>query len=311
MRFLRVLTLLCVVFALATSATAATGNLPTSNLSLAGVKPVVHNNELYLFYLKGDFFNTPACKIAYTRSFDGVTWNGAETVINLPYCVKSDDFAAASFNGNIYLFARQDGTGNVNYFYLDYAGVWQTGGSAGSGDRFDVTVFNSRLYFFWGEYGGTWMRNKSMNTSGVWSANTRWSDDETYYGVAAAPFGTRLYQLWAGNSGTYKKLWAGYLSGTTWGGRQNIDSGDFPLTSSAPDAVEHNGKLYVAYNGSYDKTKIYYKALNGSYTWENEVELVAGSNQYYRPGIVSFNGQLFIFFTYSTGGNISYHSFYL
>ena len=48
MRFLRVLTLLCLVFVLTTSAMAAVGSLPTSNLSLAGVKPVVHNSELYL-----------------------------------------------------------------------------------------------------------------------------------------------------------------------------------------------------------------------------------------------------------------------
>lgn len=311
MRLFRVLILLCMVSTFATAAMAAVGTLPTSNISLAGVKPVVHNSQLYLFYAKGDFFNTPICKIAYTSSFDGVTWNGAESLVTLPYCVTSDDFAATSFNGFLYVFYRQPNSGNVLYSFRDLAGVWQTGGVAGSGDRFDVTVFNNRLYFFFGEYAGTWMRHKSMDTSGIWSATTRWSDDELYYGVAASPFGSRLYQIWAGNSGTYKKLWAGYMSGSTWGGRQHIDSGDYPLTSNKPDAAEHNSKLYVVYNGSYDNSKIYYKALNSSYTWENEVELASGSYMYYRPGAVSFNGQFFIFYTFSTGGNIIYQHFYL
>jgi hypothetical protein len=194
---------------------------------------------------------------------------------------------------------------------MDAAGVWTYRGQIQYGSGFDLAVYNNHLYLFWVENGGTWIRNKSMDVNGVWSPYTRWSDDEATYGVSAAPFGARLYQIWPGNSGTYRKLWSGYLLNGTWGGRQNVDSGDFPLTSHAPDAVEHNGKLYVAYVGSYDSTKLYYKALNSSFTWENEVELAAGSGQYYRPGVISFNGQLWIFYTYSTGGGISYQNFYL
>src|SRR5215212_9238327 len=264
MRFLRsMMMLLCAVSFFALPLSAAVGTVPGA-LSLAGAKPVVHNTQLYLFYLKGSLFNDPTCSVAYTSSFDGVNY-GTERLVNLPMCVgATDDFTAASFNGSLYFFFRPANTGDIHYASMDAAGAWTYRGQIQYGSGFDLAVYNNRLYLFWVENGGTWIRNKSMDVNGVWSANTRWSADEATYGVSAAPFGSRLYQVWPGNSGTYRKLWSGYLANGTWGGRQNIDSGDFPLTSQAPDAVEHNGKLYVAYVGSYESRLMYYKALNSS-----------------------------------------------
>lgn len=167
-------------------------------------------------------------------------------------------------------------------------------------------MYNGQLYYFWREAGGTWIRHRTMSTSETWSSPTRWSDDEASYGIAAAPFGSRLYQTWTGKDGTHKKLWAGHKENGTWGGRHHIDSGDYPLTSRAPDATQHNLKFYIVYIGGYDNTKMYYKALNGSYQWENEVEWSLGTYAYYRPAVVSFNNQVWVFYKLGSSSTLSY-----
>lgn len=284
----------------AASVEANTGAIPV--IGKGHTAAVVHNGEMYVFYK-----SSSTCQVGYVKTSDGVNWS-AEQYVPLPFhCIGNGPHSAVSFNSKIYLFV-DDGNNPGAMWYTSLSnGTWAAQKQVDSTSGLtDATVYNGQLHYFWREASGLWVRHRTMNTSEVWSSPIRWSEDEASYGVAAAPFNSRLYQAWTGFDGTYKKMWAAYKENGVWAGRHHVNSGDYPLTSVAPDVTQHNLKFYIVYVGSYDSTKLYYKALNTSYQWENEVEWsTGGAYAHFRPAVVSFNNQLWVFYKLGHANTLS------
>jgi hypothetical protein len=269
---------LCLTIALATPRAEAQSQIPyLQTTNPAG--SAVFNGVMYLFYVHA---GQPNGYLFYQTS-NGTTWSTPTAVPQAQQHImaSSGEPRATVFNNRLYVFYTSGST--IYYWSMDSAGNWTsvagTVPGATTPQAPGVTGFNGRLYAAWRATGSnSSLFYSSMDTSGNWTASVRLSTGETsrapsLVSFVAADGNEYMYGVWKNRAcqDCVETMWYAKMSPFSgWGLGTQLESGDYPMTARDQSLAATANGLAVVYTGGHN-AGLYYKNLNASHIWQNEV----------------------------------------